>query len=59
MATFHVDGKPKLTILANALTFVKITKHYEKKGCFAIGLAIQFLNCKEHLQLLVFIRHEC
>jgi len=34
-------------------------KHYEKNGCFAIGLAIQFLNCKTHLQLIVFIRCEC
>jgi hypothetical protein len=29
MATFHVEGKPKLTILATRLTFAKITKHYE------------------------------
>jgi hypothetical protein len=29
--------------------------HYEKKRCFAIGLATQFLNCKGHLQLTIYI----
>ncbi len=37
----------------------KIVWHYEKKGGFAIGLAIQFLNCKGHLKLTIFIHHEC
>jgi len=32
--------------------------HYEKKRCFAIGLAIQFLSCIKHLQLTIFIRCE-
>jgi hypothetical protein len=30
-----------------------------KRVDFAIGLAIQFLNCKEHLQFTTFICHEC
>jgi hypothetical protein len=29
--------------------------HYEKKGCFAIGLATQFLSYNDHLQLIVFL----
>jgi len=33
--------------------------HYEKKGCFAIGLATQFSSCIRHLQLTVFIHYEC
>ncbi len=33
--------------------------HYEKKGCFATSLANQFLNYKGHLQLTIFIHHEC
>jgi len=32
--------------------------HYEKNGCFATGLATQFLNYRRHLQLIVFICHE-
>ncbi len=39
-------------------TKVDIHIHYEKK-CFAIDLAIQFLSCKGHLQLIVFILWEC
>jgi hypothetical protein len=27
-------------------------------GDFAIGVATQFLNCKGHLQLTIFICHE-
>jgi len=27
-------------------------KHYEKKGCFTIILATQFLSCIEHLHLI-------
>jgi hypothetical protein len=34
-------------------------KHYEKRGCFAIGLRTQFLNCIGHLQFTIFIRYEC
>jgi hypothetical protein len=30
-------------------------EQYEEKGCFVIGLAIQFLSCRRHLQLIVFI----
>ncbi len=30
-----------------------------KKGCFAIGPAIQFVSCIRHLQLTVFICCEC
>jgi hypothetical protein len=33
--------------------------HYEKKRCFTTSLTIQFLNCKRHLQLIVFIHREC
>ncbi len=29
--------------------------HYEKKGCFATGLATQFLGCIGHLQLTVYM----
>jgi hypothetical protein len=34
-------------------------KHYEKKRCFVIGLATQFLSCIRHLQLIIFICCEC
>jgi hypothetical protein len=37
----------------------KTSKHYEKKRCFTIGLLTQFLSCKEHLQLTIFISYEC
>ncbi len=33
--------------------------HHEKKGDIATSLATQFLNCKRHLQLIIFICHEC
>ncbi len=33
--------------------------HDEKKWCFAIGLATQFLSCNDHLQLIVFLHYEC
>jgi hypothetical protein len=33
--------------------------HNEKKRSFAIGLAIQFLNCNDHLQFIVFLHCEC
>jgi hypothetical protein len=33
--------------------------HCEKNGCFAIGLTTQFLNCRNHLQLIIFICYEC
>jgi hypothetical protein len=33
--------------------------HYEKNGCFVIGLTTQFLNCRKHLQLIIFIRYGC
>jgi hypothetical protein len=40
--------------------FITILKyHYEKKGCFAISLAIHFLSYKGHLQLAIFICREC
>jgi hypothetical protein len=26
-----------------------------KKGCFATGLAIQFVNCNEHLQFIALL----
>ncbi len=29
--------------------------HYEKKGCFAIHLAIQFLNYREYLRLIIYM----
>ncbi len=29
--------------------------HYEKKGLATTGLAIQFLSCNDHLQLIVYI----
>jgi hypothetical protein len=29
---------------------MQILIHYEKKKCFAIGLATQSFNCKDHLQ---------
>jgi len=29
--------------------------HYEKKGCFVIRLAIQFLNYRGHLQLIIYM----
>ncbi len=35
------------------------TLHYEKKGCFVIGLATQFLSYIGHLELTLFIRCEC
>lgn len=35
------------------------TNHYERKGCFIISLATQFLSCVGHLQLTIFIRCEC
>jgi hypothetical protein len=41
------------------IQFQNFQIHYEKKGCFVIGLASQFLSCKRHLQLIVFICHEC
>jgi hypothetical protein len=33
--------------------------HYEKRGCFPIGLATQFLSYIGHLQLTIFIHCEC
>jgi hypothetical protein len=33
--------------------------HYEKKGCFVISLATQFLSCNDHLQLTIFLHCEC
>ncbi len=33
--------------------------HYEKKGCFVTNFAIQFLSCRGHLQLSIFICCEC
>ncbi len=36
-----------------------LSKHYEKKGGFATSLVTQFLSCKGHLQLIVFVCHEC
>ncbi len=30
-----------------------------EKGCFVTGLATQFLNYTRHLQLIIFICHEC
>jgi hypothetical protein len=29
-----------------------ICVHYEKMGWFAVGLAIEFLSCNDHLQLI-------
>ncbi len=32
---------------------------HQIKGCFEIGLAIQFLNCNDHLQLTISLHCEC
>jgi len=39
-------------------TMFDFHKQYEKKVCFVIALATQFLSCIEHLQLTVFIHCE-
>ncbi len=36
-----------------------LSKHYEKKGGFATSLATHFFSYKGHLQLIVFVCHEC
>jgi hypothetical protein len=33
--------------------------HCEKKGGFTTSLATQFLSCKGHLQLIIFICCKC
>jgi hypothetical protein len=33
--------------------------HYEKIGWFTIGFAIEFLSCNDHMQLIVFLCHDC
>jgi hypothetical protein len=36
-----------------------LAPHYEKNGCFVIGLATQFLSCIKQLQCIIFICCEC
>jgi hypothetical protein len=42
-------------VVANDNIICDVIIDYEKKGCFATGLAVQFLNCNNHLQLIVFL----
>jgi len=48
-----------INITIMLIFMITTSNHYEKKGCFAIGLVIQFLSCIRHLQLIVFIHCEC
>ncbi len=51
-----------IEIISKTLIWIQFQNfqiHYEKNGCFAIGLATQVLSCKGHLQLIVFIHREC
>jgi hypothetical protein len=39
--------------------FQHVNFNYEKEGVLQLALQLNFLSCKGHLQLIVFIRHEC
>jgi hypothetical protein len=48
-----------INITIMLIFMIATSSHYGKMGCFATGLATQFLSCIKHLQLIVFIRCEC
>jgi hypothetical protein len=62
---FLYDGiltkfKCPFTLITNQeVYFINDTIHYKKNGCFATRLATEFLRCRGHLQLTIFIPHEC
>ncbi len=47
--------KEKFALLKLKLRVYLMRPHIMKKGCFAIGLVIQFLSYKGLLQFIVFI----
>jgi len=52
---FSIIYKPRHShSIANALSRL-IDTHYEKKKSFVIGLITQFLSCRRHLQLTIYM----
>jgi len=52
---FSIIYKPRHShSIANALSRL-VDTHYEKKRSFVIGLITQFLSCRKHLQLTVYM----
>jgi hypothetical protein len=48
-----------LTLPKNLVMVGIFSYHYDKKGCYAIDLAIQILRSTKHLQFSAFIHCEC
>jgi hypothetical protein len=56
--TMSLENKNKI-LSEKDIKVNHVVSHYEKNGCFATSLAIQFLSYIGHLQLIVFIHFEC